>query len=81
MTVYIIGLHNGKDIIDTFVTYLVARRVTLVVSFAFMLQNFGKVAGTYKWYFVILWMQVEWWEHSRGGGYKFLKIILWGSGD
>ena len=31
-----------------------ARRVTLVVAFACLSQNFGKVAGTYEWYFVCL---------------------------
>ena len=37
---------------------LVARRVTLAVAFSFLPQNFGV---TYKWYSVILWMQVECW--------------------
>ena len=28
--------------------------VTFVVVFAFLPETFGKVAGTYEWYFVIL---------------------------
>ena len=31
--------------------------------FRIFAPEFGEVAGTYKWYFVILWMQVE--ESSR----------------
>ena len=27
--------------------------------------EFWLVVGTFKWYFVILWMQVEWWRHSE----------------
>ena len=36
-----------------------ARRVTLVVAFAILPQNFGKVAEIYEWYIVILSMQVD----------------------
>ena len=43
---------------------LVAHRVTLVVAFPFLLQNFGKAAGTYELYFLNLWVQVE----EIGGG-------------
>ena len=35
-------------------TSLVTRRVTLVIAFGFLVQNFGKAAGTYKLYFVSL---------------------------
>ena len=34
--------------------FVVAHRVTLVVAFAFLPHNFGKVVGAYDWYFVIL---------------------------
>ena len=37
--------------------------VTLVVVCGFLPQNFWEVAGTYQWYFVILWMQVQWWAY------------------
>ena len=33
-----------------FIKYLVARRLTLVVAFAFLLQKFGKVAGICDWF-------------------------------
>ena len=51
---------------------LVARRVTLVVAIRFLLPNFGKVVRTFEWYFVILWIQVEWWGHSNIAVIKFI---------
>ena len=48
-----------------FQIFLVVRRVDLVVAFAFLLQNFVKVVRTYEWYFVILWMNFEWWGDSE----------------
>ena len=33
-----------------------SQRVALVGVFAFLSHNFGKVAGTYEWYFVSLWL-------------------------
>ena len=42
-----------------------ARRVTLVVVYAFLPQHFGKVVETYEWYCVILLMQVELLGHSN----------------
>ena len=50
--------------------FLVPRRVTLMVAFAFLTQNFGKVMGTYQWYFVSVFVQFEqynhwWWRHSN----------------
>ena len=48
--------------------FLVARRVDLVIAFAFLTQNFVKVVRTYERYFVILWMHFEWWERLRGDG-------------
>ena len=36
-----------------------ARRVILVVAFAFSPQNFENVAGTYEWYFVSLRVQFK----------------------
>ena len=43
-------------------------RTSLLVVFAFLPQNFGKVVGTYEWYFVTLW--VQFWVDSTpiGGG-------------
>ena len=37
-----------------------------MVAFAFLLQNFKKVVGTYESYFVSLWVQFEWgWKYSN----------------
>ena len=37
-------------------SFWVVRRITFVLAFAFLSQNFGKVAMTYEWYYVSLWM-------------------------
>ena len=50
-----------------------------------------KLAGTYKWYFVILWIQIKWWGHSNPNCYNYICLnflyilsfcvplcILWG---
>ena len=34
-----------------------------MVAFGFFAPKNWEVAGTYEWYFVILWLQVEWWGH------------------
>ena len=47
------------------IEYLVARRVTLVIAFHFLPPNLGQLMATYECYFVIEWIQVEWWGHSN----------------
>ena len=44
---------------------LVARGVTLVVVFAFSPQKIGNLAGTYEWYFVILWIRFSGGDNQR----------------
>ena len=61
-----------------------ARRVTLVVIFSFLSQNCGRWQG--QWYFVILWIQVEWGTLRDGGNSQTLPTVivifaLIGSGD
>ena len=46
-------------------------KVTLVVTFGLLLKNFGEVAWTYEWYFVILSMQVE-----LGGDTQTLPAVI-----
>ena len=55
--------------------WLVARRVTLVVVFAFLSQHFGKVVGAYEWYYVSLWVQFQQLEHSQIGGWFTQTLI------
>ena len=31
----------------------------------FFAPKFSEVVGTYEWYFVILWMQVQWWGYHE----------------
>ena len=54
--------------------FLVARKSHLIGCFGLFAPKFCEVVGTYEWYFVILWMQVQCW------GYQTLpyakKIVL-----
>ena len=33
--------------------------------FSLSAPKFGKAVGAYEWYFVILWMHIEWWGHPE----------------
>ena len=50
----------------------------VVGCFLLYAPKFWEVAGTYEWYFVILWMQIQWWE-SGGEDTKtqhYAKILF-----
>ena len=59
------SLYGGTSVQNTFwlnthtCWWLV--RVTLVVDWLFLTQNFGQVVGTYEGLFVALWMCIGWW--------------------
>ena len=48
---------------ESFTFYWWIVRVTLSGYFWLFAPNFWEVMGTYKWYFVILWIQVQWWGY------------------
>ena len=52
--------------------------VTLVVAFARFVPKFWELAGTYKWYFVNLWMQVQTLPYAKN---LFELFELTGTGD
>ena len=51
-------------------------RVTLLVAFGFLLQNFGKWWGPTNDVLIRKWMQLEWWGQSEGMGTlnPYLKV-------
>ena len=57
--------HLCKTFTTTFNWWLV--RVTLMVAFDFLRQNFGRWQGPANHPFVILWMEVQWWGYHEVG--------------
>ena len=51
--------------------------VALYGCFWLLSQNFGRWLGSYEWYFVILWIQVQWWKyHDVLGTIKLLVELF-----
>ena len=66
-SLYTSSNRNTRKSIGMF-SCLVAHGVTSVVAFHFLPQNFGKVVGTYDWYFVISMNEGGVVGTLRGGG-------------
>ena len=56
---YFVTVLQGQLVCEIIPDILFGCSQIQVVALAFLPQNFGKVAGTYEWNFLSLWVQIE----------------------